>query len=49
MLTPRTDNPQAVEGAPAHIQLLGKPLMDEELLGVMSVVEGVLKKADGEE
>jgi hypothetical protein len=31
-----------VQGAPAHIQLLGKPLMDEELLGVMRVVEGVL-------
>jgi len=28
---------------PAHVQIVGKPLMDEELLEIMKVVEGVLK------
>jgi amidase len=38
-------DPKAVQGSPAHIQLMGKPLMDEELLGVMCLVEGILKEA----
>ena len=29
---------------PAHIQIVGKPLMDEELLEVMKTVETVLKE-----
>jgi amidase len=28
---------------PAHVQVVGKPLMDEELLEIMKIVEGVLK------
>lgn len=30
---------------PAHVQIVGKPLMDEELLEIMKVVERVLKSA----
>lgn len=30
---------------PAHIQVLGKPLMDEELLEIMKTVESVLRSA----
>jgi len=28
---------------PCHVQIVGKPMMDEELLGIMGVVKGVLK------
>jgi amidase len=28
---------------PTHVQVMGKPMMDEELIEVMKVVEGVLK------
>lgn len=28
---------------PAHVQIVGKPLMDEELLEIMKIVDGVLK------
>ncbi|KAG9200632.1 hypothetical protein G6514_006810 [Epicoccum nigrum] len=35
-------DPEAAEGLPAHIQIMGKPLMDEELLEVMKVVEAVV-------
>ncbi|KAJ4983362.1 amidase [Stagonosporopsis vannaccii] len=38
-------DPEAVQGMPAHIQIVGKPLMDEELLEIMETVEGVLKIA----
>ncbi|KAF2633315.1 amidase [Macroventuria anomochaeta] len=37
-------NSEAAEGMPAHIQVVGKPLMDEELLEIMMVVETVLKR-----
>jgi amidase len=30
---------------PAHVQIVGKPLMDEELLEIMKVVEETLKKS----
>lgn len=30
---------------PAHVQVVGKPLMDEELLEIMKVVERVLAKS----
>ncbi|KAI8943485.1 hypothetical protein NX059_001488 [Plenodomus lindquistii] len=36
--------PDVVEGAPAHVQIVGKPMMDEELLAVMKVVERILKE-----
>jgi amidase len=28
---------------PTHVQVMGKPMMDEELIEVMKVVEGVWK------
>lgn len=28
---------------PAHVQIVGKTLMDEELLEIMKIVEGILK------
>jgi amidase len=28
---------------PTHVQVMGKPMMDEELIEVMKVVESVLK------
>jgi amidase len=28
---------------PTHVQVVGKPMMDEELLGIMKVVEAVVK------
>jgi amidase len=37
------DEPEACEGLPTHVQIMGRPMMDEELLGVMGVVEAVLK------
>lgn len=37
------DKPEVVEGAPTHVQVTGKPMMDEELLEIMLVVEGALK------
>ncbi|KAH6642502.1 amidase signature domain-containing protein [Boeremia exigua] len=37
-----TYDPEVSEGMPAHIQIVGKPLMDEELLDVMKTVEAVL-------
>lgn len=37
------DNPDATEGAPAHVQIVGKPMMDEELIEIMKVVEETLK------
>ncbi|KAL6705373.1 hypothetical protein ACN47E_007022 [Coniothyrium glycines] len=37
-------NPDVGEGMPAHVQVIGKPLMDEELLEIMKVVESVLKE-----
>ncbi|KAF1363823.1 amidase [Lizonia empirigonia] len=38
-------NPEEVEGMPAHLQIVGKPFMDEELLEIMKVVETVLKES----
>lgn len=40
-----TDDPGAVEGTPAHVQIFGKPMMDEELIEIMKVVEAILKEA----
>jgi len=37
------DEPEVCEGMPTHVQIMGKPMMDEELIRVMEVVEGVLK------
>jgi amidase len=38
------DDPDVTEGAPAHVQIVGKPMMDEELIEIMKVVEGILKE-----
>ncbi|KAF1926613.1 amidase signature enzyme [Didymella exigua CBS 183.55] len=38
-------DPEAAEGMPAHVQIVGKPFMDKELLGIMKVVEIVLEKS----
>ncbi|KAF9701093.1 hypothetical protein EKO04_000110 [Ascochyta lentis] len=37
-------DPEEAEGMPAHIQIVGQPLMDEELLEIMRIVEAVLKE-----
>ncbi|CBX96831.1 predicted protein [Plenodomus lingam JN3] len=37
-------NPDAVEGMPAHVQIVGRPTMDEELLEVMKMIEKMLKE-----
>jgi amidase len=34
------------EGLPTHVQVMGKPMMDEELIEIMKVVEGVVKATD---
>ncbi|KAH7392809.1 amidase signature domain-containing protein [Pyrenochaeta sp. MPI-SDFR-AT-0127] len=36
-------NPESTEGVPGHVQITGKPMMDEELIEIMKVVEGILK------
>ncbi|KAF2031623.1 amidase [Setomelanomma holmii] len=36
--------PDEVEGLPCHVQILGKPMEDEELLQIMKVVEETLGK-----
>ncbi|KAJ5323228.1 hypothetical protein N7476_001828 [Penicillium atrosanguineum] len=40
---PCPDQPKRVEGAPCHIQLVGRRLMDEELVQNMKMVEKVLR------
>jgi amidase len=37
---------EASEGMLAHVQVVGKPMMDEELLGIMGIVENVLNAAE---
>lgn len=39
------DDPELSEGMPTHVQVVGKPMMDEELLEIMKVVESVAKEA----
>jgi len=39
------DDPEMCEGMPTHVQVVGKPMMDEELVEVMKVVESVVKGA----
>ncbi|RAR13479.1 acetamidase [Stemphylium lycopersici] len=36
--------PEECEGLPTHVQIVGKSMMDEELVEVMKVVESVLKE-----
>jgi Asp-tRNA(Asn)/Glu-tRNA(Gln) amidotransferase A subunit family amidase len=35
--------PEEVEGAPGHIQIMGKAMRDEELMEVMKAVEDLLR------
>jgi Asp-tRNA(Asn)/Glu-tRNA(Gln) amidotransferase A subunit family amidase len=37
------DDADAIQGAPSGIQLVGKPMKDEELVHVMAIVTEVLK------
>jgi amidase len=39
------DNAKAVEGAPGAVQIMGRPMRDEELIEIMKLVEIVLEKA----
>ena len=48
MLTFFQDDPDVFEGAPAHVQITGKPMMDEELIQVMEIVEEILREAERE-
>lgn len=41
----QSDVPEAVDGVPGAIQIMGRPMRDEELMEVMNVVESVLEKA----
>ncbi|KAF2688416.1 amidase [Lentithecium fluviatile CBS 122367] len=34
--------PETFEGMPAHVQVMGKPMQDEELIEILKVVEGIL-------
>lgn len=43
MLT-RTDKPKEIEGAPCHVQLIGRRLKDEVLMEHTKVVEAVLRQ-----
>lgn len=36
------DDPDAVEGAPSGLQLVGRPMRDEELLKYTAIVSDVL-------
>lgn len=42
-LTCATDDADAIEGAPSGIQVIGKPMKDEELVHIMAIVAEVLK------
>jgi amidase len=35
--------PEAFEGAPAAIQIMGKPMLDEELIEMLKSVEKILE------
>ncbi|KAF2736857.1 amidase signature enzyme [Polyplosphaeria fusca] len=37
--------PDVIEGMPAHVQIVGKPMEDEELIEIMKVLEETLHKA----
>lgn len=36
------DDPQAIEGAPSGIQVVGRPMKDEELVHITSIVTDIL-------
>jgi amidase len=43
VLTVSPDHADAVEGAPCGIQVVGRPMKDEETLKMMQIVTDVLK------
>ena len=42
-LTSFKDDADAIEGAPSGIQVIGKPMKDEELVHIMAIVTEVLR------
>lgn len=42
VLTTSTDEPKILEGLPAHVQIMGKTMKDEELVEILKVVEKTL-------
>ena len=40
------DDADAIEGAPSGIQIVGKPLQDEELVHMMTLIDEVLNGAE---
>lgn len=36
------DKAETFEGAPAHVQVMGRPMKDEELIEVLKVVESTI-------
>ena len=38
LLIVRLDDPKAMEGLPAHVQIMGKPMKDEELMEILKMV-----------
>lgn len=42
MLTSWTDDPDAIEGAPSGLQVVGRPMKDEELIHVIDIVAKAL-------
>jgi amidase len=38
-----TDDADDCDGLPTHVQVVGKSMMDEELVEVMKIVEGALR------
>jgi Asp-tRNA(Asn)/Glu-tRNA(Gln) amidotransferase A subunit family amidase len=39
LLIENIDEPKALEGLPAHVQIMGKPMKDEELMEISRYVE----------
>lgn len=44
MLIATADEPKALEGLPAHVQIMGKPMKDEELMEILKVVVKTLSE-----
>jgi hypothetical protein len=42
LLIEHIDEPKALEGLPAHVQIMGKPMKDEELMEISRYVEKAL-------
>jgi amidase len=45
-LTMGVDQAEVVEGMPTHVQVMGKPMQDEELMEILKVVESTLVERD---